>query len=58
VKIDSHIDYLALSYVRGTPSLEEKEQNTGPIAKLPNGGVPEVIEDAMVFVQKLGRRHL
>jgi hypothetical protein len=58
VQIDPHIDYLALSYVWGAPSLEEKEQNTGPIAKLPNGGVPEVIEDAIVFVQKLGRRYL
>jgi len=58
VQVDSHIEYLALSYVWGPPSLEEKEQNVGPMTKLPDRGVPEVIEDAMVFVRNLGKRYL
>jgi hypothetical protein len=44
--------------VWGTSSLEEKEQNIGPMAKLLDDGVLEVIEDAMVFFLKLGRRYL
>lgn len=60
VEIQPDDQYLALSYVWGSPvpAREDDEVNTRKKTSQPPNKMPQVIEDALIVVQSLGKRYL